>query len=255
MVERRIAHGVMQETCFAQANGSASSVCATSFPIPSALATSWNDTLFYQVATIVLLVDKIARYLMSSIITTTTTTLALNFRFGHPWSICNEIHDGDATKKYPARIHYSHESFCRPIWYVKGLQQVHYHDATATTTTSNNSTMQMAACCKHFVANSLEHWQNVSRHSLMPKSRSKTYKSSIFAHSWLVCQGGKSSGYHVLLQRREWDSVVRASINRCYEMYCATSGALTDTLHRTVGPWTMCMLFITTAAVPLKQRL
>jgi beta-D-xylosidase 4 len=44
------------------------------------------------------------------------------------------------------------------VAYVKGLQQIRYDEAKP------DRPMQVAACCKHFVANSLEMWQNHSRH-------------------------------------------------------------------------------------------
>jgi beta-D-xylosidase 4 len=49
--------------------------------------------------------------------------------------------------------------------FVQGLQQPPRNGSSTTTTNTGDTKLQVAACCKHFVANSLENWMGHTRHN------------------------------------------------------------------------------------------
>lgn len=141
-------HGNMQNMCFSDENRTA---CATSFPCPSTLASSFNDTLFFRIS------SAIGREVRAvSNVRSHDGTIGDGLTFWSPVVNMQRDPRWGRNQEVPGEDPLLTSRFA--IQYVKGLQQKGFTEATS------NQPMQLAACCKHFLANSLELWMNHSRH-------------------------------------------------------------------------------------------
>ena len=146
-------HGVYQQQCFG--DNSEASACPTSFPCPSALATSFNDTLFYLVASAI---GREGRAISNIQNHNSNFGIGGGLTFWTPVVNMQRDPRWGRNLEAPGEDPFLTSRFA--VQYVKGLQQIGFESAQP----QQGKPMQVAACCKHFVANSLEMWQNVSRH-------------------------------------------------------------------------------------------
>lgn len=144
------AHGMMQKSCYPTKKDNRTA-CPTCFPCPSTMASSFNDTLFLLMSSAIgregRAVSNIRDHVTDMGDGLTYWSPVVNMQRDPRWGRNQEVPGEDPllTSRYA-------------VQYVKGLQQKRIDDATST------QPMQLAACCKHFVANSLEKWKNYSRH-------------------------------------------------------------------------------------------
>ena len=155
-------HGVVQTSCFANPdkdNKKDTAACATSFPCPSTLATSFNDTLFYKVASTI---GKQGRAISNIRASHQGATIGDGLTFWTPVVNMQRDPRWGRNQEVPGEDPLLTSRFA--VQYVQGLQQVAwtYNDKQALG--ASPPLLQVAACCKHWIGNSLEKWHNVTRH-------------------------------------------------------------------------------------------
>eukprot|EP00934_Nitzschia_sp_Nitz4_P008463 Nitzschia sp. Nitz4//scaffold91_size79674//61969//64296//NITZ4_005377-RA/size79674-augustus-gene-0.82-mRNA-1//1//CDS//3329560130//8453//frame0 len=122
--------------------------CATSFPCPSALGGSFNSTLFELIAQATAkegrAISELRNHDGSIGDGLTYWSPNINLQRDPRWGRNQEVPGEDPLLTSVYAQHF-----------VRGLQQ----------NPDNDESIRVAACCKHFVANSLEHWHDFSRHT------------------------------------------------------------------------------------------
>ena len=139
--------------------------CPTSFPCPSGLGAAFNNTLYEKIGAAIgaegRAISLLRPHDSSNGDGLTYWSPTINMQRDPRWGRNQEVPGEDPV----LTSHYA-ENFVRGLQ-EGGNRNDHYRDGTGTGSSNSNSNnnLQIGACCKHFVANSLENWKNYSRHN------------------------------------------------------------------------------------------
>lgn len=134
--------------------------CATSFPCPSGIGTSFNNTLYEIIGTII---GKEGRAFFN-------TRMDHQYEFKDSymgqgidyWSpVVNLQRDPRWGRNQEVISEDPYHTSQYAIHYINGLQQNQF----IKNDNNNNDIIQIAACCKHYIGNELELWYNYWRHN------------------------------------------------------------------------------------------
>ncbi|KAL3926276.1 MAG: hypothetical protein SGBAC_013538, partial [Bacillariaceae sp.] len=127
--------------------------CPTSFPCPSGLGNTFNATLFYEIGGATggegKAIAQLRPHDMKVGDGLTYWSPNVNLQRDPRWGRNQEGEDPFLTSVYARN-------------FVSGLQNTSAEQENSST---DDEPLRIAACCKHFIANSLESWKNHTRHN------------------------------------------------------------------------------------------
>jgi xylan 1,4-beta-xylosidase len=139
--------------------------CPTSFPSPSAMGNAFNRTLYHLVGHAI---GKEGRAINN--LRPHDTSIGDGLTYWSPTINMQRDPRWGRNQEVPGEDPYLTGEYAKA--FVDGLQGL-YTTTTISSSSSSSSPLvqddteriRIGACCKHFIANSLEHWQNYSRHN------------------------------------------------------------------------------------------
>ncbi|KAL3906976.1 MAG: hypothetical protein SGILL_009059, partial [Bacillariaceae sp.] len=136
--------------------------CATSFPSPSAMGNAFNKTLYHLVGHAIgtegQAISSLRPHNGAIGDGLTYWSPTINLQRDPRWGRNQEVpgEDPHLTSVYARE-------------FVNGLQSISTTTLGSSTREDHLSRIRVGACCKHFVANSLERWGNATRHNFDAK--------------------------------------------------------------------------------------